>query len=79
MQVTACAALCNLVLDFAPVKAFVVRLCLPQIIQFIHSPAHPLLVINGLWALKNLVYMADTVVKLAVLQQLPLSDLLMYV
>lgn len=75
VQKTACAALCNLVLDFSPMKEAVLREGgVSRLVQLTGSP-DPELRGNALWALKNLLYLADTPIKLATMEQLTFERL----
>lgn len=68
VQKTACAALCNLVLDFSPMKETVLREGgVRRLVDLIGS-ADPDLRYNALWALKNLLYLADTPIKTATME-----------
>lgn len=75
VQKTACAALCNLVLDFSPMKEAVLREGgVSRLVHLTESP-DPELRGNALWALKNLLYLADTPIKLATMEQLTFERL----
>jgi hypothetical protein len=63
VQKTACAALCNLVLDFSPMKETVLKEGgVVRLVELIESSDADMRY-NALWALKNLLYLADTHIK----------------
>lgn len=64
---TACAALCNLVLDFSPMKEKVLKLGGVKVLVALVDKAleDGELAFNALWALKNLLYLADSKIKMA--------------
>ncbi|KAI9176014.1 hypothetical protein H9P43_006378 [Blastocladiella emersonii ATCC 22665] len=68
---SATAAVCNLVLDFAPMKQSILARGGIQRLAELARPAFPASVrVNAVWALKNLVYNASTAVKSSVMQHL---------
>ena len=66
VRVTACASICNLVLDFSPMKTEILE---GGGIEMINSKDENLR-LNALWALKNLLYQADKEVKSLLMEQL---------
>lgn len=70
VQKTACAALCNLVLDFSPMKEAVLREGgVARLVELVESPEADLR-LNALWALKNLLYLAETEIKTATMEKI---------
>jgi len=70
VQTAACATLCNMVLDFAPMKAVVLGSgALDRIASLLASPDAGLR-LNAVWAVKNLLYIADAPTKQAVMQRI---------
>jgi len=69
-DVVAAAAVCNIVLEFSPMRVDVLA-CggVPVLVRLLGSAQQPLRV-NALWALKNLSYLADRSIKEAVLREL---------
>lgn len=72
---TACATLCNLVLDFSPMKETVLKEGGVQCLVQLTSSNDQELKCNALWALKNLLYLADTSIKLATMDLLTFARL----
>ena len=62
----ACAVLCNLVLDFSPVKKELVDRGIVTALAACIRSSDESLRLNAIWALKNLVYLADPMLKLTV-------------
>eukprot|EP01104_Vermistella_antarctica_P002976 TRINITY_DN13149_c0_g1_i1.p1 TRINITY_DN13149_c0_g1~~TRINITY_DN13149_c0_g1_i1.p1 ORF type:complete len:645 (-),score=148.50 TRINITY_DN13149_c0_g1_i1:41-1975(-) len=78
VAVTACSALCNVLLDFTPMKrAIVARGGARKLVHLTTSP-HRALRVQSLWALKNLLYLATMDVKEIILGELPVADLLRF-
>ncbi|BBM98555.1 armadillo repeat-containing protein 8 [Marchantia polymorpha subsp. ruderalis] len=75
IQALALSAVSNIVLDFKPHKAVVFR-CggVSQLIQLSQS-MDPILRLNAVWALKNLLYMSDKTVKERVMGELTFNSL----
>ncbi|KAL3702075.1 hypothetical protein R1sor_020097 [Riccia sorocarpa] len=75
IQALAVSTVSNIVLDFAPHKAVVFR-CggVSQLIQLSQS-MDPILRVNAVWALKNLMYMSDKSLKETVMSELTFSSL----
>jgi hypothetical protein len=70
VQVAASAALCNIVLDFSPMKKVVLESgALSRLVTLLDS-MDPALRLNGLWALKNLAYEAELPLKEAIMKEL---------
>ncbi|KAI8993144.1 armadillo-type protein [Pilobolus umbonatus] len=68
VQAAACGALCNLVLDFSPMKKSVIDAGgINRFVEYSRSN-DPILCLNGIWALNNLVYKADLQAKKAVME-----------
>jgi hypothetical protein len=73
---SATAAICNIVLDFSPLKHVVIEGGgVGKLIAMVNEGGSETLVVNGLWALKNLVYMADSEVKRGVVDLLSYETL----
>eukprot|EP00127_Corallochytrium_limacisporum_P006357 Clim_evm68s225 gene=Clim_evmTU68s225 len=71
VQIAATATLCNLVLDFSPMKKVVIAQGgVKKLVQLINCDQHELR-LNSLWALKNLLYSADSETKDYVMSELP--------
>lgn len=65
LQTAACAVLCNLVLEFSPMRKLIIdKNVLPILYNMITSNDQSIRV-NALWALKNLSYQADSQTKAA--------------
>jgi hypothetical protein len=70
VQAAACGSLCNLILDFSPMKKTVIEDGgLANFVQFTHSE-NAALKLNAIWSLKNLLYSADSDTKRTVMRQL---------
>ncbi len=70
VKTSACAAVCNLVLDFSPMRKAIID---SGVLKLLCEQAQSLdaeLRLNAVWALKHLVYAAETEVKEAVLREL---------
>jgi len=75
VQVAATASLCNIVLDFSAMKRMILEKgAIQQIVVKTRSSNNELR-LNGVWALKNLVYMANTKIKEAVMMELTYDHL----
>ncbi|RUS16087.1 LOW QUALITY PROTEIN: armadillo-type protein [Endogone sp. FLAS-F59071] len=75
MQAEACGVLCNIVMDFSPMKQEVIdKGGLEYFVKFTHS-SDPHLRLHSVWALKNLLYKASTASKVVVIRQLTYSHL----
>lgn len=71
VQIAASATLCNIVLDFSPMKAIIIDNCgLELLVQLVVSSTDTSLRLNALWALKNVLFEADSVIKKRVISQL---------
>ncbi|CAO3658525.1 unnamed protein product [Umbelopsis ramanniana] len=70
VQAAACGSLCNMILDFSPMKKTVIEEGgLASFVKFTHSD-NAALKLNSVWSLKNLLYSADSEIKRTVMQQL---------
>jgi len=70
VQLSASAPICNIVLDFTPMKqTFIDRGGVGTLVKLTDSSI-PLLKLNAVWALKNLLFMADMKIKKAVINVL---------
>jgi hypothetical protein len=70
VQIAASATLCNIVLDFSPMKKIVMEGGgIAKLVSLLHS-MDPALRLNGLWGLKNLAYEAELPLKEAILNEL---------
>ncbi|KAI8074812.1 armadillo-type protein [Gongronella butleri] len=77
VQSVACAALCNLTLDFSPMKKNIIDAgAISRFVEFARSP-DARLQLNGLWALKSLVFKADLGLKKAVMDAMTFDGLLL--
>ena len=75
VRTQACAGLCNLLLDFSPVKRSLLDSGLvSMLVQYAGDP-NPELRLNATWALKNALYKAEPPVKDAILRELTLTSL----
>jgi hypothetical protein len=79
VQITASATLCNIVLDFSPMKSIATENgAVEKLIQLVDS-SNPTLRLNSVWALKNLLFQADSDIKQNVINRLGWSKLMEYV
>jgi len=70
VQTVACAALCNVVLDFSPMKKFVLENDgVPRLVSLVHSMDSSLR-LNAIWALKNIVFKAESYIKDQIIKEL---------
>jgi hypothetical protein len=70
VQITASATLCNIVLDFSPMKKIVIENGgVQQLVQLVHSTNQELR-LNAAWALKNMLFQSDLDTKKGVMQNL---------
>jgi len=70
VQTVACAALCNVVLDFSPMKKFVLENDgVPRLVSLVHSMDSNLR-LNAIWALKNIVFSAESNIKEQIIKEL---------
>ncbi len=71
VQIAACATLCNMVLDFSPMKRTVIENGgIEALVNKIVYSSDTNLRLNALWALKNILFQADSDIKTRVLSQL---------
>lgn len=78
VKITASATLCNIVLDFSPMKTIVLENGgVEVLVSLIHSTDENLK-LNIVWALKNLLYQADTLIKDRVMTHLRWDGLVLY-
>lgn len=76
VQITASATLCNIVLDFSPMKRIVLdRGGIQQLVKLVHSSNLDLR-LNAAWALKNILFQTDLDTKKGVLSYLGWDTLL---
>ena len=78
VKVVACAALCNMVLDFSPVKKTLLDSGVVAILVRHTAAQSAELRINAVWALKNVLYQAEPAIKDAVMRELTYSRLRAY-
>ncbi|KAF0444540.1 ARM repeat-containing protein [Gigaspora margarita] len=70
VQTMACATLCNIVLEFSPMRKQIMEQGgIEKLVKLVHSPDNTLR-LNAIWALKNLVYHAESEVKYRVMEVL---------
>lgn len=78
MQILSSATLCNVVLDFSPMKRIVIeRGGVKQLVSLVHS-TNPDLRLNASWALKNMLFQTDLATKKEVMSHLGWSNLSLY-
>ncbi len=71
VQIAASATLCNIILDFSPMKSIIIdNGGLELLVQLVVSSADDSLRLNALWALKNVLFEADSLIKTRVITQL---------
>ncbi|KAI9030106.1 armadillo-type protein [Phycomyces nitens] len=76
IQAAACGAICNLVLEFSPMRKSVIdEGGIEQFVEFSRS-ADAKLQLNGVWALKSLLFKSDLPVKKAVMKVLTYNALI---
>ena len=75
VQTTASATLCNLVLDFSPMKKTVIEQGIVEKLVSLTKSMDTGLRLNSVWALKNLLYQADSEIKATVMKQLTFENL----
>ncbi|ORZ19004.1 armadillo-type protein [Absidia repens] len=76
VQAAACGALCNLALDFSPMKKSVIDAgAINKFVEYSRS-SDPQLQLNGIWAIKSLLYKADLPAKKAVMDVLTYDSLI---
>ncbi|KAG5459895.1 MAG: armadillo-type protein, partial [Olpidium bornovanus] len=76
VQTTASATLCNIVLDFSPMKKTVLENGGVERLVGLVSSMDANLRLNSVWALKNLLFQADSEIKQTVMRQLKYSQLI---
>ncbi|KAI9842145.1 MAG: hypothetical protein M1837_007432 [Sclerophora amabilis] len=70
VQIAATAAVCNLVLEFSPMREAIMRAGVLRVLcEHAHS-TNPRLRLNAVWALKHLVFSAENDVKVSCLEEL---------
>lgn len=75
VQVSASAALCNLVLDFSPMKRYLMSSGgVQQLVQLVYCSDSNLR-LNALWGLKNLLFQSDSAMKKQVMEYLTYETL----
>lgn len=78
VQITASATLCNIVLDFSPMKKIVIeRGGVKQLVSLVQSSNEDLR-LNAAWALKNMLFQTDIETKKGVMQHLGWNTLIKY-
>lgn len=76
VQAAACGALCNLVLDFSPMKKSVIEAgAIQRFVEYSRATDTDLQ-LNGTWALNNLLFRADLNAKKAVMDSLTFDALI---
>jgi hypothetical protein len=66
LQTAACAVLCNLVLEFSPMRKLIIEKNVLSILLDMVNSVDQNIRVNALWALKNLSYQADSATKSAI-------------
>lgn len=75
VQVFSASALCNLVLDYAPLKSYLLKSnCIDTFIAFLDAP-QPELRLRGIWCIQNLLYVADLAIKQEIMHRLSFERL----
>jgi hypothetical protein len=75
VQAAACGALCNLVLEFSPMKKSVIEAgAIKRFVDYSRS-SNSDLQLNGTWAINNLLYRASLEAKKAVMKELSFDSL----
>lgn len=75
VQVAASAALCNIILDFSPMKQIIIEKGgVTRLVQLILGGSAALR-LNAIWALKNMLYQADLSLKRRVMDELGWNNL----
>ncbi|CAG8492716.1 12829_t:CDS:10 [Acaulospora colombiana] len=70
VQKTACATICNIVLEFSPMKRIIIEQGgIEKLVELVQSSDNTLR-LNAIWALKNLVYNAESEIKDSVMKAL---------
>eukprot|EP01095_Lingulamoeba_sp_RSL-Kostka_P009050 TRINITY_DN3091_c0_g1_i2.p1 TRINITY_DN3091_c0_g1~~TRINITY_DN3091_c0_g1_i2.p1 ORF type:complete len:227 (+),score=44.20 TRINITY_DN3091_c0_g1_i2:189-869(+) len=67
--------MCNIVLDFCPMKKFAISNGIINKLSNLCVSEHPVLRLNSTWALKNLIYVASTEIKQTVIDSLSFETL----
>jgi len=79
VQTVACAALCNVVLDFSPMKKVVLENGgVQRLVTLVHSMDSNLR-LNAIWALKNIVFSAESQIKDQIMKELGWDQLYMLI
>lgn len=79
VQITACATICNMVLDFTPIKKVIVNEgAVPDLVSLV-SHSDPTLRVNAIWSLKNLLYHSDSEIRGKVLSCLSFEIINRYI
>jgi hypothetical protein len=75
LKIAACAVICNLVLDFSPMRKIIVEKNVISILAKMTNEMDHVTRLNALWAFKNLVYQAEAEVKKSVSRALTFKKL----
>ncbi|KAI8903788.1 armadillo-type protein [Gorgonomyces haynaldii] len=76
VKITASATLCNIILDFSPMKQVVIgQGGVKRLVELLRDP-HTTLRLNAVWALKNMLFQTEYAIKVAVVQELTWNGLL---
>jgi hypothetical protein len=79
IQTTVSATLCNIILDFSPMKQVVIEKgAVSRLVELVHSQNQTLR-LNGIWALKNMLFQSELLTKTTVIENLTWDKLLEYV
>ena len=76
VKTAATAAICNLVLDFSPMRKTILDFGILSLLSKLSYEEDPELRLNAVWAIKHIVYAADSDVKESVLHELTPTTLL---
>lgn len=79
VQITASAALCNIILDFSPMKQIIIEKGVVARLVELTRSTNPTLRLNAVWGLKNMLFQTDIETKLNVLSAITWEGLFMYV
>jgi len=70
VKIAACATICNMVLDFSSVKSSMIEKKAVDLVVNMIKSTYSGLRLNAVWAMKNLLYLADKNIKQEVMSSL---------